>query len=138
MPSWIYFCACSIERSCVDKTYKNILIFSVFILVLESIFSIVYLTSLHHFFDAHRVCKQLILSFQALQTFFCKYFSSRPLQKNNGPSLITTNRNLVLHMAPLEKAKNQSDHFLTFREKSRGFHTRLSTVNHRRSFSDFS
>ena len=33
-------------------------------------FSIVYLTSLQTFFCAHRVCKQFILSFKALQTFF--------------------------------------------------------------------
>ena len=39
------------------------------------------------FFNTYDVCKQFILSFQALQTIFFNIFHP-PLQKNNGPSLI--------------------------------------------------
>ena len=40
-------------------------------------------------------------------------------------------------LAPLEKVKNQSDHFPHSRKKSHSLHTQLSTVNHRHPFSDF-
>lgn len=45
------------------------------------------LTTMQTIFYTYHVCKQFILSFQALQTI-CQYFHI-PLQKDNGPSLQT-------------------------------------------------
>ena len=63
MPSWIYICACSSGRYCVDKIYNKILLLLVFISVLELIF----LNSLSDFsaniFYAYRVCNTIYFVF---------------------------------------------------------------------------
>ena len=87
MPSWIYFCACSIWKSFVNIIYNKNLLLLIFILLLKLMF----------FNSLSDVSANIFLRISCLQTIYFVFsgpanifffnISHPSLQKNNGPSL---------------------------------------------------
>ena len=88
-PGAYLFLLVQFEDPVLKKIIKILLLF-VYISGLECIFFDSLSDFYANIFFMHIVfCKQIILSFQALQTYFFNISHLRLLQKNNGPSLST-------------------------------------------------